>query len=186
MTGLLLTAAGVMAIAAPGCPAPLPDSAYATRCTGLAVTLAHQDGRKIYRDCPRGARPTHPLAPKLKALVEKLRCALGDRVVITSGFRSRRHNLYSWAYVQARTPRANPVSRNSRHMVGKAVDFFVRGYAYGDLKRLETKLQQWAGRLPAPLRGSSKAIWTHVYRKGEGRDPDNLHPYPYLHLQLRD
>ena len=185
---VLLAAFGVCgrAVAGPGCPAPLPAAAYATRCTGGAVTLLKDGKSKTYRDCGREARPLGPMDPRIAALVEKLRCAVGDVVVISSGYRSRRHNRYLWAYLAARGLRPNPVSRTSRHMAGKAVDFYVRGYSYGKLKALEKWLLSWAGRLAAPLRGSRKAIWTKVYRKDEGRDPDNLHPHPYMHVQLRD
>lgn len=185
LAALTLPAALLLPVAAAhkGCPPPLPPGVYATRCTGGTIRL--EDGTE-HRDCRRGERPAHAMAPKLVRLVERLRCEVGDKVVITSGYRSPRHNLYLWAHAAAGGARKNPVSRKSRHMTGKAVDFYVRGYGYGKLTALAPVLRRWAGRLAAPLRGSAQSVWIKVYKKTEGREPDNMHPFPYLHVELRE
>ncbi len=171
--------------AAAACPPPLPESAYATRCTGGEVTLFERGAPVVYRDCAKGERHTRAMAKEIVALVEKLRCRFGERVVVTSGYRSWRHNLYSWAVLAAEKGSGNEVSRKSKHMEGKAVDFHVRGLSYLQHKELSGQLRRWAGLLERPLRGSRQAIWSRVYRPEEGRDPDNRHGFPYIHVELR-
>lgn len=165
------------------CPPALPPSVYATRCTGGEVRLP---GGQLRRDCHKGRRPAIPMASAILRLMEKLRCRVGDKVVVTSGYRSPAHNAYLWAWVAARRPGRNSVSRRSRHTGGGAVDFYVKGYSHPRLIKLARMLKQWAGKLPKPLRGSRESIWVRVYRKEEGREPDNLHPFPYIHLELRE
>jgi hypothetical protein len=181
----LLLAAPLTLPASGPCPEPLPESAYATRCTGGVVTLKEKGRTVAYRDCPAEERPRHPMAEELLRLIERVRCEVGDRVIVTSGYRSPRHNLYGWAYVAAREGPSNAVSRTSRHTKGRAVDFYVRGFTAEELRNLRAKLHRWAGRLAEPLRGSRERIWSRVYRRGEGRDPDNLHPHPYIHVEWR-
>ena len=165
-----------------GCPAPLPASLYATRCTGGVISLASGE---VLRDCAMGERPAIPMAKEIKRLVEKLRCEVGDTVVVTSGYRSPRHNEFLRAWVAVRQPKRNTVSSKSRHTRGRAVDFYVKGYDYSRLMTLAAKLKRWAGKLPHSLRGSRESVWIKVYRKTEGREPDNLHDFPYIHLELR-
>lgn len=170
------------ALAGPGCPAPLPLPVYATRCTGGAVQVI---GGGQVRDCPAGERPAHVMAKEITRLVEKLRCKVGDKVVITSGYRSPRHNQYLRAWVASREKGRNTVSATSRHTQGKAVDFYIKGYGHGQLTPIARQLKIWAGKLAKPLRGSLERIWVKIYRKHQGREPDNLHPFPYIHVELR-
>lgn len=187
---LLPALSAVPGPAAGRCPAPLPAGAYATRCTGGEAAPLINGARVVHRDCAKGAHPSRAMAEQILALIEKLRCTLGERVVVTSGYRSWRHNLYSWAYLAERqgtapTSSPNAVSRKSKHMQGKAVDFYVRGLSFQEHRALLPQLRDWAGRLELPLRGSREAIWAKAYRPAEGRDPDNLHAFPYIHVELR-
>ena len=185
LAGAVLLAVGALpapVLAGPGCPAPLPLPVYATRCTGGAVQTI--DGGQV-RDCPAGERPAHAMAKEITRLVEKLRCKMGDKVVITSGYRSPRHNQYLRAWVASREKGRNTVSRTSRHTQGRAVDFYIEGYGHGQLMPVARQLKIWAGKLAKPLRGSLERIWVKIYRKHEGREPDNLHSLPYIHVELR-
>ena len=125
------------------------------------------------------------MAREILRLMEKLRCEVGDKVVITSGYRSLRHNEYLRAWTAAREPRTQSVSRNSRHMLGRAVDFYITGYSHQRLEGIAAKLKRWAGKLPKALRGSRERVWIKVYRRHEGREPDNLHKNAYIHMELR-
>ena len=62
----------------------------------------------------------------------------------------------------------------------------MRGYRYEKLTALAPLLRRWAGRLATPLRGSAQSVWIKIYKKTEGREADNTHPFPYMHVELRE
>ena len=184
MFGLILLAVTTSGFALPtgaDCPSPLGDEAFRTRCTGKEVTL---DGKR-YQDCRKGEDPSLPIDSKIKTIIESLRCLWGDRVVFTSGYRDRQHNDYSWAYVVAKGGGRDVVAKESKHCRGLAVDFYVRGQDLAGHKKIAEAIQSQMQLLRSPLRGSRKAIWSKVYTSDEGRDPDNDHESPYVHVEIR-
>lgn len=167
---------------AQNCPTKLSLDAYTTRCTGKNASYK----RITYSDCRPEEKPAISMSEQITTLIEHLRCEVGDRVKITSAYRSEQHNLYSWAYISAITGDESIVAKTSKHRLGKAVDFYVEGASFDEHKAIEKKLKSWAGSFAKPLRGSIDKIWTKTYRESEGRDPDNQHPYPYLHVETRE
>ena len=163
------------------CPLPLPASTFATKCTGNSVKI----GKQVFHDCPVNERPQRTIYKEIVQLIELLRCDVSDHVRITSGYRSKTHNDYSWAFVVANGGARETVSLTSKHMTGRAVDFYIDNFSYEQHLTIEKKLHKWIGHLDKPLRGSLNKIWTKVYRKNEGRDPDNLHEMPYIHVEWR-
>lgn len=168
-------------VSARNCPSALPTAAYATKCTGNSIEV----DKKVFNDCPRNERRQHAICEEIVRLVDTLRCDVGDHVRVTSGYRSQTHNDYSWAFVVANGGDRKTVSLTSKHMTGKAVDFYIDDFSYDQLLTIEKKLHKWAGYLDKPLRGSRSKIWTKVYKRNEGRDPDNSHDRPYIHVEWR-
>ena len=118
------------------------------------------------------------------------------RVVITSGHRCPEHN----AYVDS-----SASNQLSKHLIGAEVSFYVQGledkpeqiiklmqdyylqdpFAQNDkkytvFKRYEkndtgVSIQPWM----------NHEVYLKIFKKHEGRDFDNRHPYPYISLQVR-
>jgi hypothetical protein len=143
--------------------------------------LPLKDGKEFVYPC---------LLELLNAIQEKL----GKKVIVTSGHRCPKHNLY----VDHR-----PANWSSKHMLGAEVDFYVEGYeknplaivafiqkyyseAYGQDKNY-TSFQRYEKEglnvLTPPW--YNKEIFIKLYLENEGRNCDNQHPYPYLSIQVR-
>src|SRR5206468_4318905 len=129
-------------------------------------------------------------------LLNYLQAKTGKRVVVTCGHRCPVHNLY------ADQSKSNQVSK---HMIGAEADFYVQGFeerpdlivelikgfykeearyqglpAYQEFKRFE---KEEAGLSTLPWYNQEVCI--KLFKKSEGRDIDNRHPYPYLSIQVR-
>lgn len=179
--GTTLLALAFTAPAFSACPAPLAPPHFETRCTGKSVV--YKD--KTYLDCATTERPSKPMNAEILRILEQLRCEFGDRFVVTSAYRSDQHNLYSWAYLARKTGDEKAVSVKSQHVDGRALDFYVSGLDFEKHLAIEKRIHEIAGNFDSPRRGSSEKAWTKVYRSQEGRDPDNLHGFPYVHMELR-
>jgi hypothetical protein len=157
-----------------------------------------------YQDCSGSDKHSLPLKdgkefiyPVLLDLLNYLQNKTGKRVVITCGHRCPEHNTYS---------DPTPQNRYSKHMIGAEAAFYVQGLEdkpeqivnliiryyqeapkyqamkeYTEFKRYE-KMEKTDVQTPPWY---NKEIFIKLYKKKEGRDFDNRHPYPYLRVQVR-
>jgi len=157
------------------CPPPLPARKYRTKCTGKSVVL---DG-EVYPDCSSRERPARRMDPRLVSLIEKLRCKVGNRISINSGYRSRKHNLFLWAVAVIRSGDEARVAKGSKHQTGRAVDFSIRGETYHGHKIWAKKMGEWAKSNHSP-----HLVWARVYPAGM-RSGTRIH-HPYIHLEIEE
>lgn len=177
------------------------------RCKGSSlnpVRIAEQNGKMVrFYDC--GGVEKHSLSlkdgkefvyPILIQLVNYIQTKTGKKVVITSGHRCPEHNSYVDAAQENQT---------SKHMIGAEVSFYVQSLEnnpdrvvkliqeyytsnpkykgkkdYLEFKRYEkndtnVSTQPWY----------NKEVFIKLFKKKEGRDFDNRHPYPYISIQVR-
>lgn len=177
------------------------------RCKGSQLNPCHiiQDKGEIrrYHDCGGAEKHSLPLRegkefmyPILIELVNYVQNKTGKRVVITCGHRCPEHNTYS-----------DPSTENqcSKHMIGAEVAFYVQGIE--EKPELVIKHLQEFYRETPRYKGQkefeefqryekdktnvttppwyNKEIFIKLFKKKEGRDFDNRHPYPYISIQVR-
>lgn len=177
------------------------------RCKGSGlnpVRLVQKDKELIrYYDCGGPQKHSLPLRdqkefiyPILIDLLNYIQIKTNKRVVITCGHCCPDHNLYI---------DSSPANQTSKHLIGAEVDFYVQGLEqqpekvvdlilayyretpkykglkdYEEFKRydkedIKISTQPWY----------NKEIFVKLFRKTEGRDFDNRHPYSYLSIQVR-
>lgn len=178
------------------------------RCKGSSLNPPHADRKDPAHplnvfDCGGFQKHSLPMRgekefvyPILVDLLNEVQAKTGGKVVITCGHRCPLHNTYA---------DDSSYNQNSKHMIGAEVDFYVQGFeskpeevievlmghykenpryqkekAYCEFARLETKdlnvsSQPWY----------NQEILIKLYKKHEGRDFDNRHPYPYISIQVR-
>lgn len=176
------------------------------RCKGSTLNpprIIHENGEtKRYFDCAGADSHSLPLKegkefiyPILISLLNEVQKKTGKKVIITSGHRCPEHN----AYVDPSKP-----NQFSKHQLGAEVSFYVRGLEsqpenivavlleyyqetpkydglsdYRAFKRwdkpTDVSIQPWY----------NTEIFIKLYKKEEGRNFDNRHPYPYLSVQVR-
>lgn len=177
------------------------------RCKGsilnpVRMVQKEKEMQRFY-DCGGPQKHSLPLRnqkefiyPILIDLLNYLQTKTGQRVVITCGHCCPDHNLY------LDSSSGNLVSK---HLLGAEVDFYIQGWEnqpqkivdlileyyketpkYKGLKEFEefqryekadtnVSLQPWY----------NKEIFIKLFRKTEGRDFDNRHPYAYISVQVR-
>lgn len=165
------------------------------RCKGNSLNPPHPDykdpGRLAnYFDCGGSQKHSLPLQgdkefiyPILIDLLNYIQEKTECKVIITCGHRCPVHN----AYVDSA-----PANQHSKHLIGAEVDFYVQGMEqnpqevihllmqyykepFQRLEKTELSTQPWY----------NKEILIKLYKKNEGRDWDNRHPYPYICIQVR-
>ncbi|HSW86283.1 MAG TPA: D-Ala-D-Ala carboxypeptidase family metallohydrolase [Rhabdochlamydiaceae bacterium] len=177
------------------------------RCRGSSLNPAHVNhadpANGVNFDCGGIDKHSLPLRenkefvyPILIELLNYIQAKMGKKVVITCGHRCPQHNVYA---------DPSPFNQSSKHMIGAEVDFYVQGMEqkpedivnllmqfyretpgyrdhkdYEDFKRYEkgdtnVSTHPWY----------NKEIFIKLFKKHEGRDSDNRHPYPYLCIQVR-
>lgn len=158
-----------------------------------AVRLVEQEGREPlrYYDCGGNERHSLPLKdgkehiyPVLVNLLNQIQEKTGKRVVITCGHRCPQHNTYS---------DPSPFNRNSKHMIGAEVDFYVEGMEDEPMTIIaliqeihNEEFQRYKGNSNVSIPPwFNKEIFIKLYQRNEGRDFDNRHPYPYIGVQVR-
>lgn len=156
-----------------------------------------------YFDCGGFEKHSLPLQdgkefvyPILLEILNHIQIKTEKKVVITSGHRCPEHHLYS---------DPSPENQYSKHMIGAEVSFYVQGMEaepekivqviqqfykenpryqgkkeYEEFKRYEksdtnVSTQPWM----------NKEIFIKRFKKDEGRNFDNRHPYPYISIQVR-
>lgn len=171
------------------------------RCKGNPLNTPRKeeriDGVHLCQDCAGCEKHSLPIIedqefiyPILIELLNYVQEKTEKKVVITCGHRCPAHNLYA---------DPSPFNQGSKHMIGAEVDFYVEGLEeqpqkivdllinyyknqpeYREFKRYEgtslnVALKPWC----------NKEILIKLYQRDEGRDLDNLHPYPYIGVQVR-
>jgi len=175
------------------------------RCKGSHLNPAsvnHKDpNRGLLFDCA-GDKHSLPLRdnkefiyPILIDLLNYVQMKTGKKVVITCGHRCPMHNTYA---------DGSPANQSSKHMIGAEVDFYIQGMeqepeevirlicsfyketpGYKGLKEYE-QFQRFEGKTNVSTQPwYNKEIFIKLFKKDEGRDVDNRHPYPYICLQVR-
>lgn len=180
------------------------------RCKGSSLNPAkviqQKEGPIHWHDC--GGVETHSLPlkdgkefiyPILLDLLNFIQEKTGKKVVITCGHRCPQHNTYADDSTE---------NQYSKHMIGAEVAFYVQGMEeqpeavikliqsyyndnprysslkdykeYSQFKRYEKSdtnvtTQPW----------HNKEIFLKLFKKTEGRNFDNRHPYPYISVQVR-
>lgn len=177
------------------------------RCQGSSLNPVHllQKEKEIvrYYDCGGSQKHSLPLRdqkefiyPILIDLLNYIQTKTGKRVVLTCGHCCPDHNTYL---------NPSPINQVSKHMLGAEADFYVQGmeqnpYAivdlilayyreqprYKGLKEFEEfkRYEKEDKNISTPP-WYNKEIFVKLFRKHEGRDFDNRHPYPYICIQVR-
>jgi len=176
------------------------------RCKGSSMNppvIVQEDGREPerYRDCD--GKHSLPLKdgkeycyPILTDLLNAIQVKTGQKVVITSGHRCPEHNGYA---------DRSASNKSSKHMIGAEVDFYVQGMednAEGVVQKIidyYRERPEYAGDESCrtferytkgdahvtTLPWFNKEIFVKLFKRNEGRDFDNRHPYPYISVQVR-
>lgn len=177
------------------------------RCKGSQLNPCHIVQRKEeisrYYDCGGAEKHSMPLRdgkefiyPILIDLVNYVQSKTGKRVVITCGHRCPEHNTYS---------DPSPDNQYSKHMIGAEVAFYVQGME--EKPEIVIKYIQDFYKETPRYKGQkeyedfqsyekdktdistppwfNKEIFIKLYKKKEGRNFDNRHPYPYISIQVR-
>lgn len=172
------------------------------RCKGSNLNPVHivQQKEEIARfyDCGGSEKHSLPLRdnkefiyPILIDLLNYIQAKTNKRVVITSGYRCPEHNTYV---------DSTPENQFSKHQIGAEVSFYVQGledrphtivnliktfyadHPKKDFQEFKT-YDKPANTSTPPI--MNKEIFIKIFKKSEGRNFDNRHPYPYISLQVR-
>ncbi len=178
------------------------------RCKGSPLNpsrVVQQPGKEPLRfhDCGGAEKHSLPLRnqkefiyPILIDLLNYIQAKTGKKVVITCGHRCPDHNSYA---------DPSPENQYSKHLIGASASFYVQGLEnqpetilkwifdyykqtpkYKGLKEYQEFTRYDKGDLnvsTAPW--MNKEIFVKLFKKNEGRDFDNRHPYPYFDIQVR-
>lgn len=177
------------------------------RCKGSSLNpvrshLAKESLERFY-DCGGSSKHSLPLRdgkefiyPILIDLLNYIQTKTEKRVVITCGHRCPEHNSYSDPSIS---------NQYSKHMIGAEVSFYVQGMEelsekiiqlcqdfyktnpdYSNKKEYtEFKVYEKEDTYVSTPPVYNKEIYIKLYKKKEGRDFDNRHPYPYISIQVR-
>lgn len=151
------------------------------------VTFKDCSGRHLF-----GSQPgVYPILVDLLNFLQTKTC---KKAVITSGYRCPEHNQYIDRSIWG---------RNSKHLIGAEVDFYVEGYEekpekivqllmdfYQSKRYHKKKEYQIFSRYEKKTNVTekpwfNKEIFIKLYKASEGRNFDNRHPYSYLSVQVR-
>lgn len=160
-------------------------------CLNQNIEIKNKDAVSYISDC--SGNHSLPLKegeefvyPQLISILNYLQQTLEKKVIITTGHRCVKHNRYADSRIY---------NCSSKHMIGAEVDFYVQGLEEEPLKVIETILKYYPNeqftrqtKTTLDVRTEpwlNKEIFIKLYEKEEGRDIDNLHPYPYISIQLR-
>lgn len=178
------------------------------RCKGSnahppRIEKKEQEAPAYFYDCGGVGRHSLPIRgeeeyiyPILIELLNEVQVQTGKRVIITCGHRCPQHNVYA---------DGSPKVQASKHMIGAEVDFYVLGLEaqpeiaikaimnfykknprYVSKRDFEEFLRYDKGDTDVSTQPwYNKEIFIKLYKKNEGRDFDNRHPYPYISLQVR-
>lgn len=177
------------------------------RCKGSSLNPPHvsqQNGETVrFFDCGGSEKHSLPLRdekefiyPILINLLNYIQNKSQKKVVITAGHRCPEHNTYVDPSVE---------NQASKHMIGAEVSFYVQGLEdkpekiiqliqnyyretskYAGLKEFQdfSRYEKGKTNVSTPP-WMNKEIFIKLFKKQEGRNFDNRHPYPYISIQVR-
>lgn len=177
------------------------------RCKGSHLNPVHLVQKKNeierYFDCGGADKHSLPLReqkefiyPILIELLNHIQSRTNKRVVITSGHRCPEHNNYVDPSIE---------NQASKHMIGAEVSFYVQGME-DNPQRIIQEIMEFYKNSPRTqgqkeyevfLRYEkedtnvstppwyNKEVFIKLFKKKEGRNFDNRHPYPYIDIQVR-
>ncbi len=172
------------------------------RCNGSSTNPLKLSKEPLY-DCGGKQRHSLPLQnnkefvyPILIDLLNYLQQTTGKKVIITCGYRCPTHNTYA---------DDSTFNQTSKHMIGAEVDFYIQGLENSPETAVQLLMEFY--KTTPPYKGKkeyedfllyeksdtnvstapwyNKEIMIKLYKKTEGRDFDNTHPYPYISIQVR-
>lgn len=184
---------------------PITKEFFRCRGSSLHPPRIVTDGSKEiqrYYDCGGSEKHSLPLRdqkeyvyPILIELLNELQCKTKLPVIVTSGHRCPTHQ----AYIDS-----SPKGSASKHLIAAEVSFYVQGleekpqellnaiFDYYKTKECYKNQKEYItfSRFEKETDVSTppwqnKEIFIKLYKKGEGRDFDNRHPYPYIRIQVR-
>lgn len=176
------------------------------RCKGQPlnperVDSSNKDIIKVYLDCESSAKHGLPLInggenvyPILVDILNYIQRQTKKRVVITCGHRCPKHNSYADISNSA---------KNSKHMIGAEVDFYVQGLENSPQKIIDLIFDYYktepkyriddtytnflSYKNPTDVSTPpwyNKEIFIKLNESTENRDFNNRHPYPYITIQV--
>ncbi|MFA6118494.1 MAG: D-Ala-D-Ala carboxypeptidase family metallohydrolase [Parachlamydiales bacterium] len=169
------------------------------RCKGNHLNperIDVSDKTKLYTDCDGISKHSLPLVhgkegvyTVLIDVLNYIQQKVNKKVVITCGSRCPKHNTYA---------DISGDSKNSKHMIGAEVDFYVLGYEqkpekiidiilefYGKSSKYKSSETSYIFKKNED--GSSwknKEISISLCKHNQKRDFDNRHPYPYISIEV--
>jgi hypothetical protein len=120
--------------------------------------------------------------PILITLLNEVQKISHKKVIITSGHRCPTHNLYV-----DRTQK----SRTSKHLMGAEVDFYVEGIERHPLsvvqilEKFYEDDEEFGPLKPVEGKWTNREVTLSCYGSKERRNGDNLHPFPYLTIEVK-
>ena len=172
------------------------------RCKGSSLNPVNivdgDQGSKKYFDCggiSEHGLPLHNgkehIYPILIDLLNYIQRETRKEVIITCGHCCPKHNNY-----------LDPSFYNSfsKHMIGAEVDFYVQGIEdyenivsmimdyYKDYTDVEYRCFRRYDKMDTNVSippWYNKEVFIKLFKKHEGRDYDNMHPFPYISVQVR-
>jgi hypothetical protein len=148
-------------------------------------------GEQTYYDCGGYAKHSLPtrgekeyIYPILIELLNHVQKITEKKVVITCGHRCPAHESYAQLV---------PSYALSKHVIGAEVDFYVEGMEDNPRAIVEILKGYYAQHrdkdffsfIKTPHSEENKEVSFKIIPKGEGRDLDNNHPYPYITIQVK-
>lgn len=177
------------------------------RCKGCSLNPCHvvQLEKEIKRNYDCGGIQKHSLPlrdnkefiyPILIDVINYVQAKTGKRIVITCGHRCPEHNTYV---------DPTPDNQHSKHQIGAEVAFYVQGMEEqpevivrhlqefykmtpqykGKKEYIEFKRYEKEDTNVSTPPWYNKEIFIKLFKKKEGRNFDNRHPYPYISVQVR-
>lgn len=175
------------------------------RCKGSSLNplrVSQQNNEAIrHEDCSGSEKHSLPIRdqkefiyPILIDLLNEIQNKSGKRVVITAGHRCPEHNLYV---------DSSQENQSSKHQIGAEVSFYVQGLEdkpeyivnliqqhyqqsqYADQKEMQEFKRYEKNTNVTTLPWYNKEIFIKIFKRNEGRNFDNRHPYPYISIQVR-
>lgn len=173
------------------------------RCRGNSSNPPIHEKDNPHFDCEGAHKHSLPLKngkeyiyPVLLDLLNYLQAKTAKKVIITCGHRCPTHNSYADRAL---------LNQSSKHMMGAEVDFYIQGMEekpqfvvdlimaffkqtppYKGKREYEEFLRyEKEGTNVSTAPWYNKEILIKLFKKQEGRDVDNQHPYPYVCIQVR-
>ncbi len=166
-------------------------SKYDLLCRGRGNFVTWLDQR--FYDCQGGCLPKNGVDVRLMAFLNKVDEEYDDNLIITSAHRCFQHNLFSYMLLAATGKDPRVIRIDSKHVTVSglekccAVDFLILPKNAEQLQNaIDNEFKRLFNEVFKGRYEFEELFWLKVYDRDEGRDFDNKHNQPYIHIQLRD